>query len=309
MTQDYTDDELLESLRELADDLGGKPRARDVTEHRSHSARVYRDRFGSWSEAVEKAGLDSLQYPNSKRPYKEKERLRQMYIDEGLSQKEIAEKCDVSESTISNWIQKFDIDRTEKLPWRDEETLRELYWGEQLSIQQVANRLGTDRNVVHEWMKRNGIERREANPSDQEYNNKELLQELYWEKGLSQSEIAEKFGVSQGAITNAMNRLGVETRDFFEAGWEARRVNRCHLKMNSGYVLAGSRCGDETLYIQIHRLVAIAEWGYEAVKDKVVHHRNEVRFDNRPANLELMTDSEHKSHHASNRDQLPPEGF
>lgn len=47
----------------------------------------------------------------------------------------------------------------------------------------------------------------------------------------------------------------------------------------------------------IHKLIAVSEFGFEAVKDMVVHHKNGVPWDNRPSNLELMTHAEHSSHH------------
>jgi len=47
----------------------------------------------------------------------------------------------------------------------------------------------------------------------------------------------------------------------------------------------------------VHRLLAVAEFGTEAVKDQHVHHKNEIPWDNRPENLELLTPAEHASHH------------
>jgi len=49
-------------------------------------------------------------------------------------------------------------------------------------------------------------------------------------------------------------------------------------------------------YVPLHRLVAVAEYGIEEVKEKHVHHKNGVRFDNRPSNLELMSDVDHTLH-------------
>lgn len=49
--------------------------------------------------------------------------------------------------------------------------------------------------------------------------------------------------------------------------------------------------------VKVHRLVAVAEYGINEVKDRVVHHRNEVPWDNRPGNLQLMTPEDHATHH------------
>jgi hypothetical protein len=43
--------------------------------------------------------------------------------------------------------------------------------------------------------------------------------------------------------------------------------------------------------------MAMSEYGYDEVKDKVVHHKNDIKWDNRPKNLELMTASEHTTYH------------
>lgn len=49
--------------------------------------------------------------------------------------------------------------------------------------------------------------------------------------------------------------------------------------------------------VRVHRLVAVAKCGIEAVKNMDVHHKNGVRWDNRPENLDIMTRSEHMSLH------------
>lgn len=60
-----------------------------------------------------------------------------------------------------------------------------------------------------------------------------------------------------------------------------------------GYECIEHRHEGEKRPVRIHRLVAVAEHGIEAVKGKVVHHKNRIRFDNHPSNLELMEDEEH----------------
>lgn len=64
--------------------------------------------------------------------------------------------------------------------------------------------------------------------------------------------------------------------------------------MMQGYVTIlqsdGRRIGE-------HRIVAEAKIGRKLLPGEVVHHINGMKLDNRPENLEVMTVSEHVSHH------------
>jgi len=58
------------------------------------------------------------------------------------------------------------------------------------------------------------------------------------------------------------------------------------------------QCGVVGKGVLVHRLLAVAEYGYENVCDNVIHHKNGIRWDNRPDNIEVMTRSEHSKLHA-----------
>ncbi len=46
-------------------------------------------------------------------------------------------------------------------------------------------------------------------------------------------------------------------------------------------------------YVYEHRLVAEEKIGRRLKKGEIVHHKNGLRWDNNPENLEIMTASEH----------------
>lgn len=312
MTQRYTNKELLTDLWEYAEELGEIPSSRqaDGPEFK-HSVTTYQRRFGSWAEAKEMAGLpEPGAWSDPDEPYKNEEKLRELYLEQDLTQSEIADRFGISSSAVSNWIRRFEITKQPDHPWRDPEALREFYWQRGCSLHDLADKWGTNPETVLRWMRRYDIDRRNQSRQEKAYYDKDVLTELYWGEGLSQSEIAEQFGISQGTISSAMLELEIPTQEFRQAGWEKRRVNRTFFYTDkSGYENASARVGDKTKDVRVHRLVAVAEHGVEAVSGQLVHHKNEIPWDNRPANLELMGDSEHKRHHATTRGEQPPEGF
>jgi len=240
--------------------------------------------------------------------YAHRDTLKRLYIDEDKTQQEIADIFDVGDSTISNWVRKHGIEK--EPPWRDADTLQELYWGDELSIAGVADELDTSPDVIHRWMEHHDIKRRPGPNSKRPWHDEFTLRQLYFEDGLSQREIAEELGTYQSQISKWFQRLGIETPTFHEAGAQSRRVERGFFWTDSdGYECVGCRVDNTTEMVPVHRLVAVATYSFDRVADGVIHHRNETPWDNRPANLKVMSDSEHKHHHATSRDEQPPEGF
>lgn len=131
------------------------------------------------------------------------------------------------------------------------------------------------------------------------WHDRETLEELYVEKELSCNEIAERFPVTGRTINEWVRRVGIETRSASEAKIIAGR--RYHLPTFETYSNGYERCEtfyrDERSVVFIHRLLAVAEYGFEAVKGKHVHHKNGIPWDNRPENIEILTPSEHATHH------------
>lgn len=64
---DIADSVLLDLLREFAEELGHRPRRRDLFGRNSYpSVRVYELRFGSWTEALERAGFEVARIKHKK---------------------------------------------------------------------------------------------------------------------------------------------------------------------------------------------------------------------------------------------------
>lgn len=120
----------------------------------------------------------------------------------------------------------------------------------------------------------------------------EKLRELYHEDSLTQAEIAEKVGVHRSTISSWMIEAEIETRSPKEAANHHHGAPSLRHDDN-GYEKFN---GEETHFLH-HRLLAVAEFGREAVVGKEVHHSTEIEWDNRPDNLELMETGEHISHH------------
>jgi hypothetical protein len=137
------------------------------------------------------------------------------------------------------------------------------------------------------------------------YRREQVLRNLYWDKELSLNEIGNIFDVEGETIRKWMDKNGVETRDRVEATKKANTKPYAPLKMHDHGQLRWFFChnGDKT-YVKVSRLLAVAEYGFEEVADKVVHHKNGIPWLDYPENIQLMTQSEHAKHHYENGDTL-----
>lgn len=112
--------------------------------------------------------------------------------------------------------------------------------------------------------------------------------------GESTVKIAEDLDCSQATVSRRLDRWGIEKRD---AGYYARVEYAQFRTTNTGHEVWRCRVGDGQKSIPVHRLLAVSEHGFDAVCGKVVHHKNEIPWDNRPENIEIMGESEHVSKH------------
>jgi len=184
--------------------------------------------------------------------------LHDLYHKYKLSQSEIAELCNCTQSNISRTMSKYEIKAAsgaERLNpdarWKSEEEIRKLYHKEGYSAYEVAERLGCSFSTLHYWMDKLDIELRERPLAVSKKN---------WRR-------PAYYGVDEDGY----------------AGWSTSVGN------------------EYEGYVSVHRLLAVAKYGIDAVKGKVVHHKNGVKWDNRPENIELMGLAEHSSYHNSGR--------
>lgn len=124
------------------------------------------------------------------------------------------------------------------------------------------------------------------------------LERLYFDEGLDQETIGERYGVTQSAVSHAFKRHGLTGRHESET----HRVEWASFGMTSaGYEKWSAHYRGDSEGVYVHRLLAVAEFGFDAVADSVVHHRNHIPWDNRPDNIALFdSQSEHSRYHAAN---------
>jgi len=187
---------------------------------------------------------------------------------------------------------------TDGQPWRDAETLERLYHGEELTQQEVADRLGCDKSTVGYWMKKNGVECRSPGPEERPWADRDRLYAKYWDEEKTTTQIAEEWGCSRRNINTWLNRHEIEQRPLGESIVIASRGSVPKFETRDlGHERWINYYRGEKIEVLHHRLLAVAEWGFDALRGMHVHHKNNVRWDNRIENLELLTPSEHKKKH------------
>lgn len=123
------------------------------------------------------------------------------------------------------------------------------------------------------------------------YKDADTLRELYVEKRLSQSEVADELNCSTATVCRWLEKSGIESRSFNDGRLISLRTRR------DGYEEFGAGVGN----VLHHRLLAVAEFGFDAVANKHVHHKSGIPWDNRPDNIELMTNSQHLKKHGKEK--------
>lgn len=157
-------------------------------------------------------------------------------------------------------------------------------------------------------------------PTERDYRDEETLRDLYHGRGMTTREIADHFGCSNGTISRWLDRHGIETRKNWKKGVEvaakANRVERVKLRTFDAetvdayeYWMENVReSGDRiTKICYVHRLLAVAEYGFDTVAGNDVHHKNNIPWDNRPENVVPVDKSDHGEYHTNQRWENDPD--
>lgn len=132
---------------------------------------------------------------------------------------------------------------------------------------------------------------REAYNGDPE----KALYEWYWEERMTTREIATEFNIPRDGLREVFRRFDIKTR---------RTGDHAQYRTNyNGYESWRSKDPDGVeRSMKVHRLLAVAEFGVEAVKGNVVHHKNGIKWDNRSGNIEPMGERKHLQEHYQDRE-------
>lgn len=120
--------------------------------------------------------------------------------------------------------------------------------------------------------------------------------------GQSLAGVALAAGVTRQSMWDLLRRRGVAMRpqkrygvaNHFYRGGGRKRTEKGYIK-----ILVNGRWRFE------HRVVMERELGRALLRSEDVHHKNEVKDDNRPGNLELLTHGAHGTHHHRGRKMTP----
>jgi hypothetical protein len=129
-------------------------------------------------------------------------------------------------------------------------------------------------------------------PATTPYADPARLENLYHEQGYSLRDIADELNCHYTTVHQYMDQHGIERRD---ANYNPNKAQHATFTMHTeGYEL----WVDDSTTLLVHRLVAVATHGFDAVCDGIIHHDNEIKWDNRPENLTLCdSHREHRQFH------------
>lgn len=124
----------------------------------------------------------------------------------------------------------------------------------------------------------------------------ENLEQMYWEKGMSLYQIAEEVGCNAQTVLDRMEEEDIPRREQMDYHIKSPVAFETEKR---GYERWRHHWKGDCDEIHIHRLLAVSEYGIDRVKGNVVHHKNEIKWDNRPENIEVMSNREHSSYHSN----------
>jgi len=168
---------------------------------------------------------------NNKKKYRDADWLREQYVVEEKSTREIAEEFDYGSTTICTWLDKHGIEKRSqgeaiskaKTPdalYTDKDWLQEQYVEKENAMREIANECGVSRSAIRRSLVKNDIETRppgwnaaEDNYKSGPWDNEEWLFAEYVEKEKATTDIASEHGVSESLINSRLDKFNIPRRN------------------------------------------------------------------------------------------------
>jgi len=143
--------------------------------------------------------------------------LREQYVEEKKTTREIASAVGCSKSTIQNWLKKHSIETRPSgcrpiEPLHRKSWLREQYEEKKKSAQEISDELGCSASAVEKWLKQHSIETREQSENTGRLGDSNWLYKKYQEESLSSREIADLLGCGKSTVQYWLKKHEIETR-------------------------------------------------------------------------------------------------
>jgi len=135
------------------------------------------------------------------------------------------------------------------------------------------------------------------------WRDKPTLKKLYYGRKMGCGEIGDLLGCSYSCVIRWMKKHGLERRSNRESQHLATASSHASYSTGvRGYEKWTVGHRGESEYLYVHRLLAVAVYGFSAVCDNDVHHVNQVKWDNRPENITVLSPGEHRTEHNKRQD-------
>lgn len=174
-----------------------------------------------------------------------------------------------------------------KKPWSDKESFEEMWERCDYSLSEMAKNWPITLQAIAYWRDKHGFKK-----PKKPWKREENLRKLYRGENMTLAEVADELGTNPSTVSKWLRRFGIETRKPGNGDFHRKLHPNVTMK-NNGYIEVRASNGYEEDRVLLHRLLAIAKYGFEEVCDMDVHHKNNIPWDNRPDNIELITEEEH----------------
>ncbi len=105
------------------------------------------------------------------KPWRDRRVLELLYVDEGLTQREIGEIFGKAKTTICKWLRRVGIKTRGGYtnpysdgPWTKKDVLEELYIEQELTQAEIGDKFDQSPRTIRRWLHRHGIETRIGRP-------------------------------------------------------------------------------------------------------------------------------------------------